>query len=180
MGISFLITSSLYCCIIQSVLFSLQQDLSHVFSMNSWSNQTSNDSFDICLSWGFRNTPYMFDLMKFWLSYLRLKTIDSISKTDCSSITCSLEIEPCLLFTLNISAKTSSNQTPPSCFGILITNRFQKCHWESNLTKNSWRKHRKYLVANWTMHTIFHTYLQNNKHYSVKLRKILLKTLYIL
>ena len=125
-------------------------------------------------------TPYIFNLMKFWLSYLRLKTIDSISKIDCSSITCSLEIEPCLLFTLNISAKTSSNQTPPSCFGILITNRFQKCHWESNLTKNSWRKHRKYLVANWTMHTIFHTYLQNNKHYSVKLRKILLKTLYIL
>ena len=58
---------------IQSALFSLQQDISFVFSMNSWSNWTSNDSFEICSSWGFPNNPYMFDLMKFWLSYLRLK-----------------------------------------------------------------------------------------------------------
>ena len=67
--------------------------------------------------------------MKFQLGHLRLKTIDSISKIDCSSITCSLEIEPCLLFTLNISAKTSSNQTCGGCFGILMTRRFQNCPW---------------------------------------------------
>ena len=72
---------------IQSARISLQQDVSDVFSMISWSNWTSKDSFGICLSWGFRNTLYMSNLMKFWLSYLRLKTNHSISKLDFSSIT---------------------------------------------------------------------------------------------
>ena len=59
---------------IQSARNSLQQNVFQVFSMNSLSNWTPDDSFGICLSWGFRNTPYMFNLMKFWLRYLRLKT----------------------------------------------------------------------------------------------------------
>ena len=77
---------------IQSAQISLQQDVSHVFSMNSWSNWAPNDSFGICLSWRLWNTPYMFNLMKNWLSYLRLKTIDSISIVDCSSITATARI----------------------------------------------------------------------------------------
>ena len=136
MGISFLITSSLYCCIIQSVLFSLQQDLSHVFSMNSWSNQTSNDSFDICLSWGFRNTPYMFDLMKFWLSYLRLKTIDSISKTDCSSTFYWFYRNEALSSTLNISVNSSSNSKIRVSFGICLSWGFWNWPWSLNFMQH--------------------------------------------
>ena len=41
---------------IQSVQISLQQDVSDVFSLNSWSNLTPNDSFEICFSSGFQNT----------------------------------------------------------------------------------------------------------------------------
>ena len=40
----------------------------------------SRDSFKICSSWGFQNTPYMFKLIKFWLRYLRSKTNDMILK----------------------------------------------------------------------------------------------------
>ena len=40
---------------LQSTRFSLQQDVSYVFSMNPWSNWTP--SFGICSSWGFWNTP---------------------------------------------------------------------------------------------------------------------------
>ena len=32
-----------------------------------------------------QNTPYLFNLMKFWLRHLRLKTMDSIPNIDCSS-----------------------------------------------------------------------------------------------
>ena len=54
-----------------------------VFSMNSWSNWTSNDNLGICLWWGFQNF-HMFNLMKFWLIYLRLKTMDTNWKTNFS------------------------------------------------------------------------------------------------
>ena len=37
-----------------------------------------------------------------------------------------------------------------------MTSRFQNCHWESNLTKASWRKHGKRLVANCSAQTVFH------------------------
>ena len=46
-----------------------------VFSMNTCSNCTQNDSSGICSSQGFRNASFMFDLMKFWLKYSRLKTM---------------------------------------------------------------------------------------------------------
>ena len=39
----------------------------------------------ICWSSGFQNTPYMINLMKFWLRYLRLKTMDTLPNIDCSS-----------------------------------------------------------------------------------------------
>ena len=45
------------------------------FYVKSGSNLTSNGSFKICSSWQFENTPYMLNLMKFWLRYLGLKTI---------------------------------------------------------------------------------------------------------
>ena len=50
------------------------------FYMKSWSNLTPNGSFKICSSWRFQSTPYMLNLMKFWLRYLRLKTIDIFQK----------------------------------------------------------------------------------------------------
>ena len=48
---------------IQSARFKLQQDVFHVFPMNSWSNWTPNDSFGICWSWAFRNIPCMLNLI---------------------------------------------------------------------------------------------------------------------
>ena len=38
------------------------------------------DSFEMCLSWGFQNTPNMLKLIEFWLRYLRSKTNDMILK----------------------------------------------------------------------------------------------------
>ena len=67
------------------------------FYVKSSSNLKPNDSFGICSSWGFRNTPYMLNLMKFWLRYLRLKTIDTTSKFNfISTFIASSEMEPCL------------------------------------------------------------------------------------
>ena len=37
----------------------------------------TKDRFWICWSWLFQNTPYMYNLTKFWLIYLRLKTHDT-------------------------------------------------------------------------------------------------------
>ena len=50
------------------------------FYEKSLSNLTPNGSFKICSSWRFKNTPYMLNLMKFWLRYVMLKTIDTPSK----------------------------------------------------------------------------------------------------
>ena len=36
---------------VQYALFSLQKNVFHVFSLNSWSNSLHNDSFGICSSW---------------------------------------------------------------------------------------------------------------------------------
>ena len=65
--------------------------------------------FWICLSWGFRNTPYMFNLMKFWLRYLRLKTMNTIQNIDCSSIFYWLFRNQALSSTLNIPVNSSLN-----------------------------------------------------------------------
>ena len=63
---------------IQSARFSLQQDVSHVFSMKSLSNWTPSENFGICSSGGFHNTLYILNLTKIWLSYLWFKTFDTI------------------------------------------------------------------------------------------------------
>ena len=46
------------------------------YSYKSWSIVKARDRFGICWSWRFQNTPYMSNLTKFWLKYLRLKTHD--------------------------------------------------------------------------------------------------------
>ena len=43
------------------------------FSMKSWSKLKTDESFTIYMSWGFWNTPYMFDLGDNSLRFLRLK-----------------------------------------------------------------------------------------------------------
>ena len=45
----------------------------------------SKDSFEICLSWGFQNTPNMLKFIEFWLRYLRPKTNNTILK-NCSKL----------------------------------------------------------------------------------------------
>ena len=60
-------------------------------------DQIWNLSFEICKSRGFRNTPYMLNLMNFWPRYLRLKTIDTTSKFNFdSTFIASSDIEFCL------------------------------------------------------------------------------------
>ena len=49
-------------------------------SFKCCSKYKSRDSFEICLSWGFQNTPNMLKLIEFWLRYLRSKTNDMILK----------------------------------------------------------------------------------------------------
>ena len=48
------------------------------YSHKSWFIFKTRDRFEICWSWHFQNTPYMYNLTKFWLRYLRLKTQDTI------------------------------------------------------------------------------------------------------
>ena len=47
------------------------------FSLKTMSTWSPNDSFGFCSSRELQNTPYMLNLMKFWLRYLRLKTINT-------------------------------------------------------------------------------------------------------
>ena len=63
---------------IQCAAFTLQQRFLPFFYVKSSSNLKPNDSFEICLSWGFQNIPNMLNLMKFWLRYLMIKTIQLI------------------------------------------------------------------------------------------------------
>ena len=44
------------------------------FSMKSWTILNFNDSFGICMSWGFRNLRWLLNLIKIWLKYWRLNT----------------------------------------------------------------------------------------------------------
>ena len=67
-----------------------------IFSIKSWSNWNSNDSFGICSSWRFRNTPWMLNLMKFWLRYCRLNTICNISKS--TSFYLEVKLKICIVF----------------------------------------------------------------------------------
>ena len=71
--------------IIQYAAFILRQWFLPFFYVKSWSNLKPNGSFEICSSWGFQNTPYMLNLMEFWLSYMRLKTSDTTSKSNFDS-----------------------------------------------------------------------------------------------
>ena len=48
------------------------------YSHKSWTIFKTRVSFEIYRSWRFQNTPYMCNLTKFWLRYLRLKTHDTI------------------------------------------------------------------------------------------------------
>ena len=61
--------------IVQYAAFRMGHQFLPFFYVKSWSNLTPNGSFKICSLWRFENTPYMLNLMKFWLRYLRLKTI---------------------------------------------------------------------------------------------------------
>ena len=94
-----------------------------------WSNWTPNDSFGICSSWGFRNFPYMFNLMKFWLWYLRLKTMETISKIDCSATFYLPYGNWALSSTLNVSVNAASNLKIRVSFRILMTSIFQNWPW---------------------------------------------------
>ena len=104
---------------LQYAAFTLRQQFLHIFSVKSSSNLKPNNSFGICSSWGFRNTPYMLNLMKFWLRYLRLKTVDIFQK-NISSSSFSLSI---------ISVNSSANSKIRNRFEICVSCGFQNCHW---------------------------------------------------
>ena len=56
------------------------------FSYKSFSKLKSNDSFGICTSWGFRNTPWLLNLMKNWLRYWGFTTSHVMFKFSSSKI----------------------------------------------------------------------------------------------
>ena len=74
----------------------------------------SRDSFKICSSWGFQNTPYMFKLIEFWLRYLRSKTNDMILKITNKLI----EIGENLMKSIHLSQKYLI-QHPKHLIGLL-------------------------------------------------------------
>ena len=112
----------------------LEQDVSHVYLWKLGQIGHPKTVLDSAHQ-GFWNTPYMLNLMKFWLRYLRLKTMDTISKIDCSSTFYWLFRNQALSLTLNISVNSSSTFFNNS-FGILMMSRFQICSWSLNLLKN--------------------------------------------
>ena len=67
--------------LVPAISQSLQQDVLCVFSMKTWSKETPHYSFRFYSSRGFRNTPYMLNLLKFWLRFSRLKISLKISQT---------------------------------------------------------------------------------------------------
>ena len=48
------------------------------YSHKSWSIFKTRGRFELCWSWLFQNTPFLYNLTKFCLRYLRLKTHDAI------------------------------------------------------------------------------------------------------
>ena len=95
-------------------------------SFKSWSIFKNRDSFEICMSWGFQNCSWKFNLTKIWLWKSRDKTKSNIKHY--------FEID-LLSFTWIISVKSWSNLTFRDSFEILRTCRFQTwpCFW--HLTK---------------------------------------------
>ena len=90
-----------------------------VISIKSWSKWLPDDSFGICWSIGFQNTPCMPNL-DFWLSYL--------------------ELNKNFLLKIETSLQPSIYQPIPyqneSGFRILMTGRFQNCPIFWNLMTN--------------------------------------------
>ena len=56
------------------------------YSFKSWSIIKTRDSFRICLSWGFQNTPWKLNLMKIWLSKSRSKAFYPFLNNVCYGI----------------------------------------------------------------------------------------------
>ena len=120
---------------LQYTLFTYQQQFLHFFFMKSSSNSKLNDSFGICSWWRFQNTAYMLNLMKFWLRYFRLKTIDIFQKLISFSS-----------FSLpNISVNSSSNSKIRDRFEICLSWGFWNCHW---LFKLNWLRYSRLMVRN--------------------------------
>ena len=65
---------------IQCIETALGTEKTFDISYESCSKFNSRDSFEICTSWGFQNTPWMLELTKFWLRYLRFSTDGIIFK----------------------------------------------------------------------------------------------------
>ena len=111
--------------LLQYAAFRMGHQFLPFFYVKSWSNLTPNGSFKICSSWRFENTPYMLNLMKFWLRYLRLKSVDIFQKLILSS-SFSLSI---------ISVNSSANSKIRDRFEICLSWGFQNCHWLLKLMK---------------------------------------------
>jgi len=52
-------------------------------SHKSWSVFKTGDRFEFCWFWRFQGAPYMYNLTRFWLGCLRLKTQDAIILLSC-------------------------------------------------------------------------------------------------
>ena len=84
----------------------------------------SRDSFKICSSWGFQNTPYMFKLIEFWLRYLRSKTNDMILKISSKLI----EIDENLLKSIHFVSKVINSTSKASHWPLKNDFYWNWCH----------------------------------------------------
>ena len=116
--------------IIQYAAFRMGHQFLPFFYVKSWSNLTPNGSFKICLLWRFQSTPYMLNLMKFWLRYLRLKTIDIFQKLILFHLF-HCQLSPIFLHQI---------QRLGTDFFICSLWGFKSCHWILKLIKK-WQKY---------------------------------------
>ena len=97
-------------------------------SFKCCSKYKSRDSFEICLSWGFQNTPNMLKLIVFWLRYLRSKINGMILKNSSKLIEIDENLMKTKLFVTKIILVTMGAsmsiriifERPMRCFGCWI------------------------------------------------------------
>ena len=129
--------------IIQCAAFTLWQRFLPFFYVKSSSNLKPNDSFEICLSWGFRNIPNMLNLMKFWLRYLLIKTIQLIPLQNLISSQLLFILQKwSLAFNLAYLSHFFIKFKDQGQFWSLLAWGFWNCHWFWKLMKN-WLRYSK-------------------------------------
>ena len=100
-------------------------------SFKCCSKYKSRDSFEICLPWGFQNTPNMLKLIEFWLRYLRSKTNDMILKISSKLIKIDEKIMKSTHFVSKVINSTSKTSVEVSRWFFLYISNILKLSGQS-------------------------------------------------